>query len=341
VAVPPPQPLAGTLIDYTHNHGADRRIWSPALDERRDLYVYLPPGFDPNQQYPLLIWLHGITNDEQAFTQDGLVVLDAAMAAGRLPPLLIAIPDGSLRGRSQLLGAEPLFINSRLGRFEDYVTQDIWDFVVRNYPVRPEREAHVLGGFSGGGAGAYRLAIKYRERFAVVFGISPPLNLRWQDCHGRYFGNFDPSCWGWRTRVRGREPVGRFYGIIPIRLRELVYPLFGRGSQALESIRWENPIEMLDFFQVLPGELAMYVAYGGRDEFNIDAQVESFLYRARQLGLCVRVGYDPAGRHTLRWADRMLPGVVAWLAPLLAPYAPAAGETILPGSPCPDRTGKE
>jgi hypothetical protein len=44
--------LKGHVDDYTHNHGADRRIWSDALQQPRDLYVDLPPGYDPQQQYP-------------------------------------------------------------------------------------------------------------------------------------------------------------------------------------------------------------------------------------------------------------------------------------------------
>jgi hypothetical protein len=66
----------------------------------------------------------------------------------------------------------------------------------------------------------------------------------------------------------------------------------------------------------------MYIAYGLRDQFNIDAQVESFLYRARELGLTVGVGYDPKGHHNTHTALRLLPGVLEWLKPRLAPFNP-------------------
>jgi hypothetical protein len=66
----------------------------------------------------------------------------------------------------------------------------------------------------------------------------------------------------------------------------------------------------------------MCVAYGGKDQFNIHTQVESFLYVARQRGLSVEVCYDPDGKHDLATAERLFPCVVKWLAPLLEPYAP-------------------
>jgi S-formylglutathione hydrolase FrmB len=310
--------LAGQLVEYTRRVGADHRIWSPALQEWRDLNVYLPPGYDPCRRYPVLLWLHGITQDEQAFVREALDDFDDAIAAGRLPPLIIAIPDGSIRGRPSLLGANPLFLNSSAGNFEDYVMQDVWGFLLRNYPIRPEREAHVIAGLSSGGGAAFRLAIKHRDTFGVVFGLMPPLNVRWMDCHGNYRGKFDPNCWGWRTDVsRGREVVARF-GPVTVRVRRLVYPLFGRGPEAVEQLSRENPIEMLGLYGVQEGELAMFVGYAGRDEFNIDAQVESFLYRARERGLSVAVQYDPRGRHNWRTGQKLLYGALDWLAPPLA-----------------------
>jgi S-formylglutathione hydrolase FrmB len=314
--------LAGQLVEYTRRLGVDRRIWSPSLQQWRDLDVYLPPGYDPCRRYPLLLWLHGISQDEESFVHQALDDFDEAIACGRLPPMIIAIPDGSARGRPKFFGTNPLFLNSKLGNFEDYVIQDVWGFMLRNYPIRPEREAHVIAGISGGGGAAYRLAIKYRETFGVVFGLMPPLNTRWLDCRGRYFGKFDPNCWGWRTDVnRGREVVGRFLaGAVRIRLRRLVYPLYGRGPETIEELSRENPIEMIDLYGLHPGELAMFVGYGGRDQFNMDAQVESFLYRARERGLCVAVKFLPHGRHNWRTGQRLLSAALCWLAPQLAPF---------------------
>jgi S-formylglutathione hydrolase FrmB len=313
--------LAGQLVDYTHNHGRDRRIWSEVLGERRDLYVYLPPGYDPARRYPVMIWLHGLYQDERSFLLErSLHDFDEAIAAGRLPPLIIVIPDGSLKGRPTLYTGNPLWLNSQAGRFEDYLVEDIWGFVQKHYPVRPEREAHVLAGFSGGGAAAFRLGIKHPSEFGVVMGTHPPLNLRWLDCHGRYFSRFDPSCWGWRDNVdRGSEPVARFYGVLVIRVRHLVYPLFGKGPESVEQLSQINPIEMIDQYNLKEGDLAMFIGYTGKDQFNVTAQVESFLYRARERGLTVSTGYLPRGRHDWPSANRLRPGMLAWLAQQLAP----------------------
>jgi hypothetical protein len=219
-------------------------------------------------------------------------------------------------------------VNSKLGRFEDFVVQDVWGFVQQHYPLRPERQAHALGGYSGGGAAAYRMGIKYRDQFGVVLGVAPPLNLRWLDCHGRYFSHFDPDCWGWRNKIVGHEVVGRFYCVICIRMGRLITPLYGRGPQAVEMVSLENPIEMLDSLDVQPGQLAMYIAYGGKDEFNMGAQIESFVFRAQQRHLEVTVSFDPNERHRSLSVAGFLPQIVSWLAPRLAPFAPRPGPAV-------------
>ena len=327
--------LSGRVLDFTHNHGADNRIWSPALQQKRDMYVYLPPGFDPCKQYPLALWLHGHAQDEFVFLRDGIAPLDRAIASGQLPPLIIVAPDGSIRGKDCLLTASSFFLNSEAGRYEDYLMVDVWNFVMERFPIRAERDAHVILGVSLGGSAAFNKAIKYRSYFRHVVGVFPPLNLRWQDCHGRYRANFDPDCWSWRTDfLHRRTVIARFYGI-PVHLRSILKPLYGRRNpETLPAIIRNNPIEMLDLYDVQPGELEMYVGYGGKDQFNIDAQVESFLFVARRRGLEVTVDYDPNGKHNRRTAVRLLPGIIRWLAPRLAPFAPDGPVPLIVPGPC-------
>jgi pimeloyl-ACP methyl ester carboxylesterase len=314
--------LHGRVIDYTHNHGADRRIWSAALGQKRDLYVYLPPGFDPCKLYPVIVVLHGFLQDEKAFL-DWVVPLDRAISCGELPPVILAAPDGSVHGVTCVLSAGTFFLNSKLGRFEDYLAEDVWNFLVTHYPIRPEREAHVLLGVSMGGGAAFNHAIKYRERFGVVAGVFPPLNSRWISCRGKYMDDFDPCCWGWRTDfTRGHEVLGRLR-FVPVRMRRVIYPLYGRDNDyILAKVSSENPIEMLDSYHVRPGEIEMFVAYAGKDELNLDAQAESFLYRARERGLTVGVAYAPNGRHNERTGLKLLPCLLGWLRPRLEPYSP-------------------
>lgn len=316
------QHLNGQIVDYTHNHGVDHRMWSESLHERRDLYVYLPPGYDPTKLYPLVIWLHAFRQDEQAFLTEVAGVFDKAITCGQLPPFVIAVPDGTIDGHRTFVMAGSFFINSKAGNFENYVVCDVYNFVRQHYLIRPEPEAHALLGASMGGYAAYTLAFKHPDQFKIAVGLFPPLNLRWVDCHDHYRRPFDPDCWGWRDRVKPCEVIARFYGI-PIRMGQMTHAVLdNHDPNAIERMAEENPIELLDSLDIRPGQFELYIAYAGKDEFNIAAQVESFLYVARQRCLEIGVGYDPKGHHDLATGLKLFPGIAAWLAPRLAPYAP-------------------
>jgi hypothetical protein len=69
----------------------------------------------------------------------------------------------------------------------------------------------------------------------------------------------------------------------------------------------------------------MFIGYGGKDQFNIDAQVESFLFVARQRDLPIAVSYFPNGKHNYRTAFKIVPDLFDWLSEQLRPYSPGYG----------------
>jgi S-formylglutathione hydrolase FrmB len=313
--------IQGRILDFTHNHGADHRICAPSLGEKRDLYVYLPPGYDDRKRYPVIIWLHGFSQDEKYFLKMA-PAFDRAIVSGLLPPVIVAVPDGTTANKPGLNSKASFFINSRLGCYEDFIIRDLWDFLNAHFGLRPEKAAHVLAGASMGGFGAFNLAIKHRDQFQIAVGVLPLLNLRYADCHGDHFAPFDPECQGAKEHYHPLAKAGRF-GPIMVRDGMAMRPLFGGRREVDAQIRLENPADMLDPYDVQAGELHMFIAYGGHDQFNCGGEAESFLFIARRRGLSATVVIDPEGKHNKDTAVKFFEPLATWLTPLLAPYVPA------------------
>ena len=125
--------LEGTVLDFTNNHGKDQRFYSASLEQKRDIYVYLPPGYDPCKRYPMGIYLHGFLSDEGSFVDEVVRPIDDAIACGKLPPMIIAAPDGSAKGRAFLAIYGTFFCNTNLGKFEDYVVCDVYPWMMKTF----------------------------------------------------------------------------------------------------------------------------------------------------------------------------------------------------------------
>ena len=80
------------------------------------------------------------------------------------------------------------------------------------------------------------------------------------------------------------------------------------------------------------GELAIYVHYAGLDEWNFDAQSESFAWLAAQRGIELTVVKDPDAQHSARYFREALPCAFLWLGQHLLPAvcAPGAGALAIP-----------
>jgi S-formylglutathione hydrolase FrmB len=328
--------LAGHVIDYTNNHRDDRRINSPILGMPRDLYVYLPPGYDPARAYSLVLFFHMADVDEHFFVAPKLLSeLEDLMARGEFPPTVVACPDGTYEGWNRFNAKHSLYVNGLGGRFEDHILHEVIPFLLANFSIRGEREAHALLGTSAGGYGAMGLAIKHRDFFGAVATLAAPLNLRYSNCDGDYFENFDPSTFRWKTRYDRDEVIGKFYsGLVKVHARRFMSPVFGEGEAAAARITQTNPADLLETTNLQPGELAIYVNYPGHDNFNFDAQDESFQWVAAQRGIAVTLVRDPGATHSLPYIRDNLRLACLWLGQhLLPPTVNGNSPSVSPSPP--------
>ena len=97
-----------------------------------------------------------------------------------------------------------------------------------------------------------------------------------------------------------------------------------------------NPADQIFLTSLQPGELAIYVHYPGRDEYNFDAHAQSFAWLAGQRGIALTMEYDPGGRHNLPYFCGAHPPAYRWLACHLLPpvcLAPPSPLVVVPAAP--------
>ncbi len=307
--------IHGKIIDFTENHGADRRIFSPILGRPRDLYVYLPPAYDPAVAYPLVIYLHGAHIDEHAFIDPGVIkAIDWMMNAGQIPPTIIAAPDGTYGGKNRITCIHSLWVNGEGGRFEDHIVAEIVPFLFRTFSLRPERQSRAILGISASGYGAMTVAMRHRDLFGSVATIGGPLNLRYDNFRHCYSDDFDPATYRERIAYEPELIVARYYcGLLKRRVNSFIGPVYGEPGQVAPRVIRDNPADVLLTSGVGPGELAIHINYPSNDNYNFDAQCQSFAWLAARRGVGVDIRVTPGAQHDLSYIEGAMPLTFCWL----------------------------
>jgi enterochelin esterase-like enzyme len=130
--------------------------------------IYLPPCYGQDgRAYPTLYLLPGNAHNAAAWERYGLIAAaDALIAAGEIPPLIVAMSDGGWIANQTSGGP---------GSFEMVVLNDLIPAVEQNYCVWAEPAGRALGGFSRGGYWALMIAFRQPELFVSVGGHSAAL----------------------------------------------------------------------------------------------------------------------------------------------------------------------
>lgn len=158
-----------TLIveQFTSRVLADNPLGDPVT---RKLPVILPPDYDgSHKRYPVIYGLTGFTGSgammlNLAAWQPNLQEqIDTLMAEGHLPPAIFVLPDCFTRyGGSQ-------YINSTaIGRYEDYVVDEIVPYIDSKYRTIAAPEGRGLFGKSSGGYGSIILGMRHPDVFGAL-----------------------------------------------------------------------------------------------------------------------------------------------------------------------------
>lgn len=127
--------------------------------------VYLPPCYDrDNTIYPVLYLMHGSNEDDGQWLRLGVAqTLDAAITAGTLPPMVVALPFGNWIANENRFGHDSwgaVFIDQFMPLIED------------TYRVATTRDQRAIGGISRGGFWAFHIALRFPQMFSAVGGHS-------------------------------------------------------------------------------------------------------------------------------------------------------------------------
>lgn len=184
----PPNTLTGNIQRHAN-------FPSKILRNRRDVLVYLPPGYrrSRSRHYPVL-YLHDGQNVFDATTSFGGVEWGADEAAQRLiaskliePVIIVAVANtGEERIHEYAPSAariEPPKRKRSKGLLRSYgrfLIEELKPFIDRKYRTKQEPEFTGLGGSSLGGLATLVLGLWYPNYFTRLAVMSP--SVWWDDC---------------------------------------------------------------------------------------------------------------------------------------------------------------
>lgn len=153
--------------------------------------IYLPPSYDEDKEkrYPVIYNLHGNGGNEFHSFED-VEVLHEGILAGKWPPMIVVLPNG---------GHSTFYKDSYDGKLpiETMFITELIPHIDAEYRTIAERKGRCIEGFSMGGRGSLRLAMKYPDLFCSLFcqAGNVPRTLEnfdkadsWKDVIGGFLG---------------------------------------------------------------------------------------------------------------------------------------------------------
>ena len=137
----------------------------------REVHVVLPPSYDqnPDRRYPVVYALHGYWVKAEQWLKEVHMpqTAEGAFASG-VPEMILVFPDSWNEHNGSFYSDSPT-----TGNFEDFIADELIDYVDRNYRTIARPESRGLVGHSMGGYGASRIGIKHADKYGALYLMAP------------------------------------------------------------------------------------------------------------------------------------------------------------------------
>jgi len=153
--------------DVPHGNVTRHVYHSTVTQGEREMYVYTPPGYDPNKKYPVLYLLGGSGELPSNWIYDGRVnfIMDNLLAEGKAKPMIIAIPNNQIIHRNHPKHTELTF-----DIFEKEMRAHVIPLVDKSYSTIQTPHGRAISGLSMGGRHSMFVGLGSLDLFAN-FGI--------------------------------------------------------------------------------------------------------------------------------------------------------------------------
>ncbi len=300
---------------HRHLHTSTLLAGNPLGDPvERDLYVYVPPGYDASRRYPAVLAIVGYTGTGgYLFNRDPLIEalddrLDRLITSGACAPVIVAAPDCFTR-----VGGNQHINSAGTGRYEDYLADEIVPYVDQHYKTIPSGNWGVFGK-SSGGYGSIVLGMHRPDVFCAIANHSGDANFElcycadWPAALDAYRAAGGPAAWldaYWKDPNKRRESHAKPLDMIgmashyspnreaPAKDLQIDWPYDLETGEFRPEIweRWRawDPVNMVDDHAANLRRLrAIYVDCGTTDEFGLHWGARALVKKIRGYGIAAR-----------------------------------------------------
>jgi predicted alpha/beta superfamily hydrolase len=151
----------------------------PGLNRKRQLRLYLPPGYaTSNKRYPVLYMHDGqnLFDTTTAYAGEWKVdeTLDALAKEGKLELIVVGIDNGAEKRMTELNAWDnPQFGAGENRAYTDFIVKTVKPMIDRQYRTLPDRANTAIMGSSMGGLASHYALAQYPQVFSKAGVFSP------------------------------------------------------------------------------------------------------------------------------------------------------------------------